>query len=267
LHIDASLQLQLRPMIRERHVTHRCVFLGLAFFLGVVIGWLASVLAFQQQQRWSMIKQRPAPLPKTVGMADEQPMLKWQDYSRLADLIASLPVWGEELIEKDAWRSIIRVAHAFQQLDPRDVECALLVYMTRFADLHVLIPDPDPRTRPLLLLRVMFLVLDDYYEDEDYLTEHMGFLAGGYVYQARDDSVHDSLALPVRWSHNGPELSAFRMSWGTGYTGPADLIYQPHNEYRYFRDHFDYRDLSNLGGGPVWRELFDALGSDNVADQ
>lgn len=193
-------------------------------------------------------------VPHQAGdISNSYPMLKWQDYKSLASLIADLPAWTESgPTSQKEWERIERLAMVLQMLDPRDVQMVLVLYMSSLPQLPPITEDPDPRTKPVLLLRVMFEIpeidvsLDNQLQDLKALNVHV---AGGFIYKPLDKQTElvATLALPISWNESGPSLIAFRQWKGIGYTGPYDHMYQPHTEFAYFQTNFPYRQgLSEL---------------------
>lgn len=247
----------MRILSVRRVVTHT-----FALAVGVFLAWLA----FDITQSPTTMSNVPggSSVPKGLSYSSQpappsSPMLTWQDYGRIASLIEDLPPWTDNGPHTATeWNDVTCLAIAMQTLDPADIERALLVYMSSL-DLEnvTILPDPDPRTKPLLLLRVMFdLPEREPFDQGAALAWHVQ-LAGGYAYRTIDTQISKSYAFPVSWTSTGPSLVAFRMNLA-GYSGPG-VLYQPHNEFRFFRTNFRYRQgLAKFCNIQInsWRDLW-----------
>ena len=186
---------------------------------------------------------------RAKGLAD------YQDYASIAGLISTLPVWDEIQSLTDAdWKKVVELADTLKDLKPDDMENGLLLYamMVRFGQF---LPPEDgvhdgadrvfmAQSRPLLLIRVMF--------DASCGAEEMAALAkeanddglfdgGGISASHSDDASGNRFSFPVGWqADHRPRLEAQRLPFGSTGSDPLDS-YQPHREYRFYREHFKVR--------------------------
>ena len=154
----------------------------------------------------------------------------------LKALIGSLRTWSRpEDFSGDDRQKYITAAKTVQETDPQIVEAALAEFIadaTREA-----FTGYESESKPFLLMRVVF-------DLPEAAPEHMRLLFKGWTNWPRaaaDGSVN--LAWPISWQSGRPELIA-------SYSGSEGKPYDAVGEYRYFRSHFPYRPLENIGIGP-----------------
>jgi hypothetical protein len=204
------------------------------------------------------------------GAGFDTVLLHWEDYGKIADLIYESPAWTSTgPSTEEEWKLLAEISAALQVLEPRDMEIALIVYMNKHcAGLRRFEKDPDPRTRPLLILSVMFDKAVPLVGQQELkaMQEHYGVQTGGAFTwkQIQPLGSWDDLdQLPVQWADNKhPELIAIRVAQSSGSTGPPKRPYQPHAEYQCFVRAYpfrkDFKPILEIPGRQ-WRTLWKHL--------
>ena len=165
----------------------------------------------------------------------------WQTIEMIAEIIGTAAAWtATGPATDDEWRSIVRVALALQKTSPKLVEQALAAHM-------ILDKGRQGSTRPMLILRVMFDLPEDELSQAEWIAlgAHSSVhlcggipptpIPGGPLFRR-------SLAAPLTWTADGPRLTAIHMTSSYYSSGPG---YQPQLEYRYFLEHFPFRQGLN----------------------
>ena len=236
----------------KRH-RDRLVPLIVCLVIGAFAGWLLRYILGTDP-----LLAQPTAHPTLTSARPVASGLTPDDLSRLVSLITELPGWTDRGPDTaDEWQSILRAAAILQLLNPRDVEQSMQGYE---AQLPVLPPphtsaSPDPRTKPLLLIRVMFDIPTNAVPPN--LGSKAWGPAGWFVYESVPDAPRVSeIALPVAWTAAGPELVATRMFSGFGTSGWSE--YNAAEEFRLFRAHFKYRqDLESFLSSSItgWHDV------------
>lgn len=175
----------------------------------------------------------------------------------IARIIANLPAWPfDRDLTNEEWRLYLMSATALQKTPPDAVREAMRTYKTfmqRYRQAwHI---------KPAILLRVMFDIPEDF-ELRSY--PYGVFPSGGIPGIAVDgDGLARNLVSPVRWTPEGPTLSAYMpMSFLT----QSNLIGSiPDLEYEYFQRNFKHREgLDDLVDVEIsdWKDLLPILGAE-----
>ncbi len=197
----------------------------------------------------------------SMGASAPQPQ-RAQDPPELQDvarLIASLPEWpaGRDL-SKEEWRLYVFMAIALQKTPPETVRDSLRAYRTFMRRYRQTSP-----MKAVILLRVMFEIPEDF----ELLEYPYGVVpcGGPFATSVTGGPAPRNLAAPVRWTPDGPTLSAYPPSRGVGFTGPRPRVSIADREFDYFRKQFHHRPgLEVLADGEVtgWRDLLPILGGE-----
>ena len=236
-----------------KRYTDRLVLSVVCLVIGVFAGWLLSYNLGSDR----LVTQRAA-RPTLTSAQPVASDLTPDDLARLVSLITALPGWTDRGPDTtDEWQSILHAAAILQLLDPRDVGQVMQRYAAQLPSLpppHIS-GSPDPRTKPLLLLRVMFDIPTKAAPSN--LGSKAWGPAGWFMYQSVPGAPRGSeVALPVAWTAAGPELVATRMFRGFGASGWSE--YNAAEEFRLFRSHFKYRqDIESFLSSPItgWHDV------------
>lgn len=173
----------------------------------------------------------------------------------IARIIANLPGWPTDRdLTNEEWRLYLMSAIAFQKMPPDTVREAMRTYKTfirRYREAW--------NIKPAILLRVMF----DIPEDFELRRYPLGVRpSGGTPGMPVDgDSLPRNLVSPVRWTPEGPTLSAYMPIAIGGSFVPSIPVY----EYEYFQKHFKQRQgLDDLVDVEIsdWKDLLPILGDE-----
>jgi hypothetical protein len=188
---------------------------------------------------------RPSSSTRTPSVRPLEPSkLYVPDIMRVIHSVRPWPSVEDDVIYTDAdWDKLIETAQILKGADPHRLEIALEWYVIHYETSF----DPDNDrvaewSKPLLLLRVMFNVS----ESEDLTKYHpkgsMGFGGFGMAPVSEDEQIPLTLATPVSF-RDKPRLTAVRC----GYNGPR---YYAEKEYRFFKEHFEFRPLRPAASQP-----------------
>jgi hypothetical protein len=148
---------------------------------------------------------------------------------------------------EDAWSYLIGLAHDLQRVHPIALEDAFQDYCIHYRTAFEEGTDMDAEwSKVLLLLRVMFVLPGN--EDAS-VYARKGWPGHGFTFGRRDTyaGVPVTLATPIDWTKGRPRIYAGRAGYfGGPYEGDA--------EYRYFLEHFEYRNLEALLARPTTEE-------------
>jgi hypothetical protein len=142
--------------------------------------------------------------------------------------------------DEEDWARLIEAARVLQTAKPTLLEIALDQYVVHYDTAFEEGVDKVAEwSKPLLLLRVMFDVPET--EDLSAYAPRSCMSFGGFGAMPYDQSgpTPCTLAEPLSWTPNGPVLTGQLAT----YNG---VPYAAAEEYRFFREHFPFRDL-----GPV----------------
>ena len=185
----------------------------------------------------------------------EQEKPRASEPEEIARIIANLPCWPTDRdLTNEEWRLYLMTAIALQKTPPDTVREAMRTYRTfmqRYREGWTI--------QPVILLRVMF----DIPEDFKLRRYPPGVRPSGGTpgWPVDSDSPRYNLVAPVRWTPEGPTLSAYmpeivQMS--------LDLSI-PVYEYEYFQRHFKQREgLGDLVDVKIsdWKDLLPILGDE-----
>ena len=175
----------------------------------------------------------------------------------IARIIANLPGWPfDRDLTKEEWRLYLMSAIAFQKMPPDTVREAMRTYKTfmeRYREALII--------KPAILLRVMFDIPEHFeLRRYPYGVRPSGGIPGIAVVGG---GLTRNLASPVRWTPEGPTLSAYMP---TSFITTGNLIGSiPDLEYEYFQRHFKQREgLDDLVDVEIsdWKDLPPILGAE-----
>lgn len=184
---------------------------------------------------------------------DERP--RASESEEIARIIANLPGWPTDRdLTNEEWRLYLMSAIALQETPPDTVREAMRTYKTfmqRYREAQ--------NIKPAILLRVMFDIRE-HFELSSYPPGVRP--SGGFPGMPVDsDSPRYNLVSPVRWTPEGPTLSAYRATSFIGnWIGSI-----PDLEYEYFQEHFKHREgLDDLVDVEIsdWKDLLPILGAE-----
>jgi hypothetical protein len=216
--------------------------------------------------------------PASTRPDEKQP--SFDECDALADLISDLPAWKETgTLSADEWRTLARTASALQPLGTGNMALVLVKYMKKYGEgLPDQMDDPDPRTKPLLLLAAMFDLsrpttndLNALYADRN--TRGVQICGGFYYHQISRKNLPDleRFAFPLSWTDEGPKLTAVRVARVVGQRGgPPHERYEPWAEFHHFVRFYAHRRSFApylTEDVPTWRELIAERNARQAATQ